>query len=97
MPPSIRATPRGRARPVPFGKDIVLYLAGRYGAAFASDCSLEFTGPMADAMTPAARTTPAGHAVEPGATFGCGSSRQTAHGRGTRLRTDRQTDHGRRR
>ena len=55
---------------MPFGKDIVLYLAGRYGAAFAQDCSLEFTGPMVDAMTPAARTTLADHAVELGAEFG---------------------------
>jgi 3-isopropylmalate/(R)-2-methylmalate dehydratase large subunit len=70
VPRSIRVTLRGSARPVPFGKDVVLYLAGRYGAAFAQDCSLEFDGPMVDAMSPASRTTLADHAVELGAKFG---------------------------
>lgn len=78
VPRSIRVTLRGSARPVPFGKDVVLHLAGRYGAAFARDRSLEFTGPLVDAMTPAARTTLADHAVELGAKFGFVTPSDTA-------------------
>lgn len=70
VPPSIRVVLRGSPRRVPFAKDVVLHLAGRFGAAFAQDCSIEFSGPMVDAMTPAARTTMADHAVELGAKFG---------------------------
>ncbi len=77
VPRSIRVTLRGAARPVPFGKDIVLHLAGRYGAAFAQDCSLEFAGPVVDAMSPASRITLADHAVELGAKFGFVAARDT--------------------
>jgi homoaconitase/3-isopropylmalate dehydratase large subunit len=77
VPDSIRVTLRGAARPVPFAKDIVLHLAGRYGAAFAQDCSLEFDGPMVDTMSTAARTTLADHAVELGAKFGFVSDRES--------------------
>jgi 3-isopropylmalate/(R)-2-methylmalate dehydratase large subunit len=70
VPPSIRVTLRGAPRPVPFAKDIILYLAGRYGEAFAGDCSLEFGGPFVDTLTPAGRITLADHAVELGAKFG---------------------------
>lgn len=70
VPRSVRVTLRGSPRAVAFGKDIVLYLAGRYGAAFAQDRSLEFDGPVVDAMSPASRTTLADHAVELGAKFG---------------------------
>jgi 3-isopropylmalate/(R)-2-methylmalate dehydratase large subunit len=49
---------------------VVLHLAGKYGAAFAQDCSLEFDGPFVDALSPAGRTTLADHAVELGAKFG---------------------------
>jgi 3-isopropylmalate/(R)-2-methylmalate dehydratase large subunit len=70
VPESIRVVLRGAPRPVPFAKDVVLHLAGRYGAAFAQDCSLEFTGPLVDSMPVAGRITLADHAVELGATFG---------------------------
>src|SRR5262249_7318630 len=70
VPPSIRGGLVGSPRSVPLAKDVVLHLAGRYGAAFAQDSSLEFAGPLVDAMTPASRTTLADHAVELGATFG---------------------------
>jgi 3-isopropylmalate/(R)-2-methylmalate dehydratase large subunit len=48
----------------------MLYLAGRYGDDFARDCSIEYTGPLAEAMSLANRVTLADHVVEVGAKFG---------------------------
>ena len=70
VPKSIRVTLRGATRDYPFGKDIILYLAGRYGDSFAQNCSLEFTGPLAESMSLSNRLTIADHAVEVGAKFG---------------------------
>ncbi|WP_326834710.1 aconitase/3-isopropylmalate dehydratase large subunit family protein [Amycolatopsis rhabdoformis] len=70
VPESIKVTLRGAARPYPFGKDIILHLAGLYGDDFAQDKSLEFHGPLASAMDLSSRMTIADHAVEVGAKFG---------------------------
>ena len=70
VPQSIRVNLHGSRRPYPFGKDIILYLAGKYGDAFAQNHSLEFMGPLAGEMDLATRLTLADHAVEVGAKFG---------------------------
>jgi 3-isopropylmalate/(R)-2-methylmalate dehydratase large subunit len=70
VPETIRISLTGRNRPYPFGKDIILYLAGKYGDAFGQNYSLEFTGQLAADMDLASRLTIADHAVEVGAKFG---------------------------
>ncbi len=70
VPESIKIVLCGTIRPYPFGKDIILYLAGKYGDVFAQNCSLEFLGPLADDMDLATRLTIADHAVEVGGKFG---------------------------
>jgi 3-isopropylmalate/(R)-2-methylmalate dehydratase large subunit len=70
VPESIKVTLNGRARPYPFGKDIILYLAGKYGNAFAASKSLEFCGPAVDDMSLADRMTLADHTDEVGGKFG---------------------------
>lgn len=70
VPETIRVTLRGARRPYPFAKDIILYIAGRYGDSFAQDRALEFDGPLCDALDMSSRVTIADHAVEVGAKFG---------------------------
>jgi 3-isopropylmalate/(R)-2-methylmalate dehydratase large subunit len=69
VPETIKVVLNGSPRNVPFGKDIILYLAGQYGDAFAQDKSLEFTGPLASAMDLTSRLTISDHGVEVGAKF----------------------------
>lgn len=69
VPQTIRVTLNGAPRPYPFGKDIILYLAGRYGDSFALGHALEFDGTLADAMDMTTRLTIADHGVEVGAMF----------------------------
>src|SRR6185437_16243679 len=70
VPETIKINLTGRPRPYPFGKDIILHLAGLYGDAFGQGYSLEFDGQLASDMDVAARLTIADHAVEVGAKFG---------------------------
>jgi 3-isopropylmalate/(R)-2-methylmalate dehydratase large subunit len=70
VPETIRVTLAGKPRHYPFGKDVILYLAGRYSDSFAQNYSLEFTGPLAESMSLSNRLTLADHAVEVGAKFG---------------------------
>jgi 3-isopropylmalate/(R)-2-methylmalate dehydratase large subunit len=70
VPESIKIELKGKARNYPFGKDIVLYLAGVYGDDFAQYRSIEFTGSAADGMSLSDRMCLSDHAVEVGAKFG---------------------------
>ena len=70
VPETIKVTLRGERRPYPFAKDVILYLAGRYGDSFAQDHAIEFDGPFCHALDMSSRVTIADHAVEVGATFG---------------------------
>lgn len=70
VPDTIKVVLHGTSRPYPFGKDIILHLAGQFGDSFAQNYALEFHGPMADAMDIPTRLTIADHAVEVGAKFG---------------------------
>jgi 3-isopropylmalate/(R)-2-methylmalate dehydratase large subunit len=69
VPETIKVTLNGSARDYPFGKDIMLYLAGQYGNDFAAGKSIEFHGPMAEAMSLADRTCIADQGDEVGAKF----------------------------
>jgi 3-isopropylmalate/(R)-2-methylmalate dehydratase large subunit len=69
VPETIKVTLNGKAREYPFGKEIVLYLAGKYGNDFGAGKSLEFHGPMASDMTIADRMTIADQGDEIGAKF----------------------------
>ena len=69
VPQSVKVSLEGKPRPYPFGKDIILYLAGLYGDSFAQDLSLEFDGDLAQSMDLATRLTLADHGVEVGAKF----------------------------
>lgn len=70
VPETIKIVLTGSPRDYPYGKDIILYLAGKYGETFAQGRALEFTGPLAASMDIATRLTIADHAVEIGAKFG---------------------------
>jgi 3-isopropylmalate/(R)-2-methylmalate dehydratase large subunit len=69
VPETIKVTLNGKARDYPFGKDIVLYLAGKYGNDFAAGKSIEFHGSMAADMTIADRMCIADQGDEIGAKF----------------------------
>ncbi len=69
VPESIKVVLKGKARDYPFGKDIILYLAGKYGNTFAQGQSLEFHGEMAEAMTISDRMCIADQGDEVGAKF----------------------------
>jgi 3-isopropylmalate/(R)-2-methylmalate dehydratase large subunit len=70
VPESIKVVLNGKARPYPFAKDIILYLAGKYGNAFAQNRSLEFVGPAAQDIGISERLTLADHVDEVGGKFG---------------------------
>lgn len=70
VPETIRVTLEGRLHPALSGKDVALWLAGKYTTTFALYKSMEFTGPGAAAMSIDARIALATHAVELGGKFG---------------------------
>lgn len=70
VPETIKVVLNGRSRPYPFGKDVILHLAGLYGDDFAQDLAVEFHGSFADDSDVATRLCIADHAVEVGAEFG---------------------------
>jgi 3-isopropylmalate/(R)-2-methylmalate dehydratase large subunit len=70
VPESIKVVLKGKARPYPFAKDIILYLAGKYGNTFAQGKSIEFHGPLASDLDLSERMCLADHGDEVGAKFG---------------------------
>jgi 3-isopropylmalate/(R)-2-methylmalate dehydratase large subunit len=70
VPESIKVVLEGRLNPAITGKDIALWLGGRYTTEFALYKSIEFTGPGAKDMSLEHRITLAAHAVELGGKFG---------------------------
>lgn len=70
VPESIRVELVGTPPPWPVAKDVMLYLAGRYGLEWAQYRALEFGGPGLRQLSLDARLTLADHAVELGAKFG---------------------------
>ena len=69
VPASVRITLTGAAPSWPVGKDIMLYLAGRYGVDFALYKSIEFVGAAVSTLSMDNRFTMSDHGVEVGAKF----------------------------
>ena len=70
VPPTIRVDLAGRLHPACSGKDVALYLAGKFTSAFALYKAIEFRGSGAAAMSIDQRIALATHAVELGGKFG---------------------------
>ena len=69
-PKSIKFVLNGTLRPGVFAKDVILHLIGKIGVNGATNCVVEFTGPVVDAMGMEERMTLCNMAVEAGATSG---------------------------
>ena len=69
VPETIRVELTGEAPSWPCGKDVMLYLAGKYGVAFARYKSIEFVGPGVKTMTMDSRFSMSDHGIEVGAKF----------------------------
>lgn len=67
VPQSIRVVLNGRQPNYPIAKDIVLYLAGRYGDDFAGNMSIEYAGSLVPQLSVDSRMCLAAHGVEIGA------------------------------
>jgi 3-isopropylmalate/(R)-2-methylmalate dehydratase large subunit len=67
VPHSIKVVLNGRTRNFPVAKDIILYLAGKYGDDFAGNMSVEYTGSMVPGMSIDSRMCLSAHGVEVGA------------------------------
>jgi 3-isopropylmalate/(R)-2-methylmalate dehydratase large subunit len=70
VPPTVKVVLNGSLRRYPFAKDIAMWLAAEYGDDFAQYKAIEFTGPIADAMSIDSRIVLADQSVEMGAKFG---------------------------
>ena len=70
VPETLRFELSGDLQPWVSWKDVILYLAGRFGADFAQYKAMEFGGPAAESSDMASRLTVANMAVEMGAKFG---------------------------
>jgi 3-isopropylmalate/(R)-2-methylmalate dehydratase large subunit len=80
VPESIRVELTGVAPDWPCGKDIMLYLAGRYGLDFGLYKSIEFVGPGVKTLTMDSRFSMSDHGVEVGAKFALFEYDETTRG-----------------
>ena len=69
VPKSIRVTLDGHYPNYPISKDIILFLAGKYGDDFGTGMSIEYTGPLVAQMSIDSRMCIATQGVDVGATF----------------------------
>jgi 3-isopropylmalate/(R)-2-methylmalate dehydratase large subunit len=69
VPQSIKVVLDGHQPNYPIAKDIVLYLAGKYGDDFAGNLSIEFSGSLVPQLSIDSRMCLAAHGVEVGAKF----------------------------
>jgi 3-isopropylmalate dehydratase large subunit len=69
VPPTIRFRLTGRPGAALMSKDIILHIAGRFTTEVAQYASVEFAGPVAEAMSIASRMTMSNMAAEIGAKF----------------------------
>lgn len=67
VPSSIRITLNGRQPNYPIAKDIVLYLAGKYGDDLAGNLSIEYSGTLVPQLSIDSRMCLSAHGVELGA------------------------------
>jgi 3-isopropylmalate/(R)-2-methylmalate dehydratase large subunit len=69
VPTSIRVVLEGHQPRYPIAKDVILYLAGRYGDDFAGNMSIEYAGSLVPQLGIDSRMCLAAHGVEVGAKF----------------------------
>ncbi|MBE6344550.1 MAG: 3-isopropylmalate dehydratase large subunit [Spirochaetaceae bacterium] len=69
-PKTIRFILNGKLPEGVFAKDVILYIIGQIGVNGATNCVMEFAGPIVEAMSMEARMTICNMAVEAGATSG---------------------------
>lgn len=69
VPGTIRINLLGEPNEGLSAKDMILYIAGKYGTDFAQYKSIEFVGPVAEQMTVASRMTVSNMGIEVGAKF----------------------------
>ncbi len=69
-PKSIKFVLNGKLRPGVYAKDVILYLISKIGVNGATNCVVEFTGPVVDSFGMEERMTICNMAVEAGATSG---------------------------
>ena len=69
-PKSIKFVLNGTLKPGVYAKDVILYLIGKIGVNGATNCVVEFTGPVVDNFDMESRMTLSNMAVEAGATSG---------------------------
>jgi 3-isopropylmalate/(R)-2-methylmalate dehydratase large subunit len=67
VPQSIRVVLNGKQRNYPIAKDIILYLAGKYGDDFAGSMSIEYAGTLVPQLSIDSRMCLSAHGVEVGA------------------------------
>lgn len=67
VPQSVRLVLNGRQPNYPIAKDIVLYLAGKYGDDFAGNMSIEYAGTLVPQLSVDSRMCLSAHGVEIGA------------------------------
>lgn len=69
VPKTIRVILEGHHPNYPISKDIILYLAGKYGDDFGQSQAIEFAGPLVNQLSMDSRMCIADHGVEVGAQF----------------------------
>jgi 3-isopropylmalate/(R)-2-methylmalate dehydratase large subunit len=70
IPETVRFVLKGKLKPFVASKDIILYIAGKYKSSVALYKSVEFSGPLAHALSVDSRFTISNMSVEIGAKFG---------------------------
>ncbi|MFQ5872752.1 MAG: aconitase/3-isopropylmalate dehydratase large subunit family protein [Dehalococcoidia bacterium] len=88
VPKTTKVTLAGHQPNYPISKDIILYLAGKYGDDFGDNQALEFTGPLVDQLSMDSRMCISDHGVEVGAQFALFPCDQTTR-EYLRTRTDK--------
>ena len=69
VPQTVKVVLDGKQPNYPIAKDIILYLAGKYGDDFAGSMSIEYAGTLVPQLTIDSRMCLAAHGVEVGAKF----------------------------
>ena len=69
VPPTVKVVLDGKQPDYPIAKDIILYLAGKYGDDFAGSMSIEYAGALVPQLSIDSRMCLSAHGVEVGAKF----------------------------
>ena len=79
VPESVRVVLDGRQPGYPIAKDVILYLAGKYGDDFAQGMSIEYSGSLVPQLSIDSRMCLATHGVEVGGKFALFEADETTH------------------